>query len=306
MTGVEAWFSDDIETARARFLQACDRLGLRVTSFPGRAPADARAPRPYCDVARLGSPEAERALVLCPAAGGGAGFAGAGVATGLVAGDLVRALPREVACVVVHAVNPDGALWPADQPAPSAEAGDAWHDELLSAAEARYAAYRAERFDRDRLAGRTLASVSEPAWDGEVLDAIAERFLAGRKRLLFLDIRTGPGRFGEVETAAAGPPFGDAETARRWLDLPLDGAPQALDGGAALPAGGLPARLSDPDAAVATAVLEVGTYAMATLLEGGGGGIAAYPQASAWRETCWHQVEALVRRGFEGLAADAD
>lgn len=323
-------FSDDPAAARARFLAACDRIGLRVDSFPGHDPGGAGAPvraPVHCDVARLGSPEAERMLVLFPAAGGGAGFAGAGCVTGVLAGGLIRELPREVSCLLVHAVNPTGPAWPGPAGAPDPASDDEgqdgatspgpdWSDGMLSAAERRFAAYeQAQRFDRERLAGRTLASLAPPAWGHAVLEAIAARHLTGKRRLLFLDVRTGPGPFGEIErTAPAGAGTGSAEAAMRWtgLDLPRGTAPSAP--ATAAPAGGLPALVGGPGVEKATILLEAGTYSMATLLQASGpmretgapregGAIAAYPREAAWREQLWEAAGDLIRRGFRGLAA---
>lgn len=328
-----SFFSDDVAAARAGFLAACDRIGLRVDSFPGHDPADGRAgrggsPPPvrapfFCDVARLGSPEATRMLVLFPAAGGGAGFAGAGVVQGVLAGGLIRELPREVACLLVHAVNPTGSAWPPveDMPAPPKRPGATpradWSDGMLSAAERRFAAYeQAQRFDRERLAGRTLASLAPPAWGREVLESIAARHLAGRDRLLFIDVRTGPGPFGEIERIAPRG-GGSAEAAARWTGLTLPGGTPATSSAAA-PAGGLPAYVEGPGREKATVMLEAGTYSMATLLQASGPisegrprdlgadgpAIAAYPRETDWREGLWRAASDLIRRGFKGLAED--
>ena len=325
-------FSDDVAQARARFLGACDRIGLRVASFPGRAPVPSDGPRVgrastaiYCDVARLGSPEATNMLVLCSGAGGGAGFAGAGVATGVIAGGLIRDLPRDVSCLLVHAVNPLGPVWPAaseeaaapgDAAYPPALSAD-WSDGMLSAAERRFAAYEeAQRFDRERLAGRTLASLAPPAWGAEVLDAIAKAHLTEKRRLLFLDIRTGPGPFAEIERLApAGPGCGKAEAAERWLGLPLAKGAGALADTAVPVAGGLPLRVRDGACEMASVLLEAGTYSMATLLQAsgpssgrpagkadGGGVIAAYPREGRWREALWDAAADIICRGFKGLA----
>ncbi|MCR9219736.1 MAG: M14 family metallopeptidase [Alphaproteobacteria bacterium] len=320
MADMAQLFSDDLPTARARFLKACDRIGLRVASFPGRGPApEGAAGALYCDAARLGSPEADRMLVICSAASGGAGFAGAGVAHGVLAAGLMRELPRTVSCLLIHAVNPLGAVWPPASEDPAGETTDPasspaaplkaeWSDGLLSAAEQRFSAYeRAQRFDREALAGRTLASVAPPAWDAGVQRAIADAHFPGKRRLLFLDVRTGPGPFGEIERMApAGPGLGRPEAAQRWTGLALAGGREGVGETRVRASGGLAAFARDPALEKACVVLEVGAYSIATLLQAGGptkgGAVAAYPRDVIWREQLWDAASDLIRRGFEGLA----
>ncbi|MEQ8601873.1 MAG: DUF2817 domain-containing protein [Marivibrio sp.] len=323
MADADRLFSDDLATARARFLTACDKIGLRVASYPGRGPAPADDGPLYCDVARLGSPEATRMLVLCPAGAGGAGFAGAAAVLGVLSGGLIRDLPRDVSCLLIHAVNPLGPIWPdrPDAPPPASSAGNApgpgdgapltadWDDGVLSAAERRFAAYEeAQRFDRERLAGRTLAELAPPAWDAAVLQAIADAHFPGKRKLLFIDVRTGPGPFGDIEfiapkQAGAGAP----ETAQRWLGLPLAGGSEGLAEARAPTAGGLPALARAPALETSCVVLEAGVYSMATLLQASGpaksGAGAAYPRDRLWREQVWDAAADLIRRGFNGLAA---
>jgi hypothetical protein len=314
-----AYFSDDVETARGRFLSACDRIGLRVTSYPARVPAagEGAGGALYCDVARLGAPEAENLLVLCPAAAGGAGFAGAGVVHGVLAGGLSRDLPRDVACLLVHAINPIGPSWPPHdatiaQAAPGEETPAVpWSDGMLSAADRRFAAYeKAQRFDRDRLAGQTLASLAPPAWDRAVTQAIATTHLGNRRRILFVDVRTGAGPFGEIDYLAPNQPgTGARETAERWLGQPLEGSSASLGQSTAPIAGGLAALAPTQACEKASVLLEAGTYSMATLLQASGprgsDGIAAYPREARWRAQLWDAASEVIRRGFKGLADGA-
>lgn len=310
MTDVSACFSDDVMTARGRFLAGCDRFGLRVSSFKsGSDDPDGGGPL-WADVTRLGSVEAQRAVVLCAAAGGPAGFAAAGVATGVLKLGLVRDLPRDVALILVHAVNPTGPVWPLVHPmddiGPVETDAPVWNDSILSGAEKRHAAYRAaQRFDRERLAGRPLAAAAPPAWDRDVLETVSRKHLAEAGKACFVDIRTGPGQYGVAETLSCDPK-GSAgwKRARRWFDLPDETGGDSIGPGNSPPAGGLP-RLLGKDVETTTVLMEVGTYSMQTLLHSVGGGrgrSAAYPTGEDWRESVWNNARGLFRKAFAALS----
>jgi hypothetical protein len=303
-------FSDDFDTARNRFLSACERIGLRVSAYPARIRRDSGDPL-VCDVARLGSPDATRVAVLCSAAGGMAGLVGCGAALGVMTQDGYKDLPRDVALVLVHACNPAGPIWPyfspndpmadpsADGPAPD------WSDGVLAAAERRFKDFqRTEGFDWNRLAGRTLASMSPPAWDGATLRAIAADRLRGAERVCVIDVRTGPGQFGAREIVPCDPP-GSAGRARaeRWFTVDIARDSAAIGAGNAPCGGGLGGLAKG---AVSTnVVLEVGTYSMGGLLSRGATRESAgYPADPTWRAGAWSATRETLGRAYRGLIHD--
>lgn len=308
-------FSADVDTARNRFLIACERIGLRVSAYPAQIRRDAGDPL-LCDVARLGSPDATRVAVLCSAAGGQAGLVGCGAILGVLTQGGYKDLPRDVALVLVHACNPAGPLWPyfspndpmsdpgaipaADAPAPD------WADGVLAAAERRFKDFqKTEGFDWNRLAGRTLASMTPPAWDGRTLRAIAADRLRGAERVCVIDVRTGPGQFGAREVVPCDP-LGSAGRARaeRWFTVDVAQESQALGAGNTPCGGGLGGLAT---AAVATnVVLEFGTYSMGGMLgqNGSRDPAAGYPTDSKWRAGVWNATQETLTRAYRGLVHD--
>ncbi len=300
-------FSEDLDTARDRFLTACDRIGLRVLSYP------AKGERPdggmlSCDVTRLGSPEAVRVAVLCSAAGGPAGLLGCGGALGILTEGGLKDIPRDVALVLVHAANPGGPIWPyfpeeesgmPDQPGPE------WSDSILSGAEARFADFQAKLgLDWGRLAEKPLISMALPAWDGDTLRAIAAEWFDGAQQVCVIDPRTGPGPFAQHEIVPC-----DAEhsagrdRAERWFTLNVVEESKAVGAGNAPCGGGLGGLL--PKAQVTNVILEIGTYSFAGLLGGEARGrrdaISSFPAAPDWQLAAWLALRDTLRTAYRGL-----
>jgi hypothetical protein len=100
-------FPSSYADSRATFLQLCDDAGAVSTHFghPLRGPeGEALA----TDVARFGGADAERVLIVCSGTHGIEGFCGAGIQASLLKAGLCRSLPRSVAVLFVHALNPYG------------------------------------------------------------------------------------------------------------------------------------------------------------------------------------------------------
>lgn len=298
-------FSDDYETARRRFLSACDRIGLRATSYWSRVNRGGGDPL-VCDTVRLGSPEAKRVAVLCSSAAGPAGLLGCGGALGVVAGEGLLDLPKEVALVLVHAANPGGPVWPyfteGEQPANDGPA-PSWSDGVLAEAEKRFSAFQQEQgFDWAKLAGQTLASMTPPAWDGDVLREIVKDRLGDAEQVCLVDPRTGPGQFAAYEIIAADPAGSAArDRAESWFAQDL-GTESRADGVGVTPcAGGLGGVL--PKARVTNVILEIGTYSMAGVLSGGSrrDAFRSFPASREWREAAWKAMRKTLKLVYYGL-----
>lgn len=109
MTGVNDAFSRSYAEARGKFLEAAAAAGLAVEAkrHPQRGLAGEEL---AMDVAREGSPDAQRLLVLSSACHGVEGFCGSGVQVDALrdAAWRAHAAERGVAVVYVHALNPYG------------------------------------------------------------------------------------------------------------------------------------------------------------------------------------------------------
>ena len=104
-------FSPDYETARARFRTAVQQIECDLQAYP----IDAAAPggeNLSIDVARLGPTVASKVLIVSSGLHGVEGFFGSAVQTQLLERWSTRQhLGRELALVLVHALNPFGFAW---------------------------------------------------------------------------------------------------------------------------------------------------------------------------------------------------
>lgn len=234
MSDQSSCFCDDPAEARERFLAECLKAGLAPMTLPAHAAAEGM----YCDIARLGAPSAHSTIVLCSAAAGRSGLAHAGICTGLLQNRLQRHLESQVSIVLVHAVNPEGAVWPrppADEP-PLTVDGDSiqkaessWTRELLTAVDRRFGTELGQTMDvPEHLSGAEKPTESldtlpvraedSPAWTRADLHRIAEVFLSEAQFVLSLDIRTGLGQWGVPSLRNADPGASAARgRARRWF-----------------------------------------------------------------------------------------
>ena len=98
-------FSDDYQEARQRFISACGKVGVDLSSSenPNSGP-DGRAL--YTDVGLLGPEAARSALVLQSGTHGVEGFAGSAIQTALLHDSLLSNLASSVRLVLIHAINP--------------------------------------------------------------------------------------------------------------------------------------------------------------------------------------------------------
>jgi len=302
MGGIESYFVRSAEAAHTGFLAACQGEGIRVSSFASsRIGADL-----HLDVARFGSPDARRQVVLCSGSGGPASLVASAIMTGCVREGLHRDLPHGLGLVLINGVSPEGPTWSADPTATAARPKSGWNDTVLVNAEDRYAAF-------ERAAGRqprrspSNDEPQVPAWNSAVQRAVCDELFRNSRELLFVDFRTGPGLSGEVAIQsglAEDATF--AERAARWfVDDWLGDHSAYHHAGHAPPAGGLPSLVP---ATSHVLVVEFGTYSVTTVLDAitrSGGAAAAptpvedlrrmaYPEAAAWQRFVWQNASAVV------------
>ncbi len=314
------FFSDGPISARDIFLSQCLRSGLPVTAYPANQ-QEGGIPL-SCDVVRLGAPSASSIVAFCTGAGGSAGLLNAALCSSFLGERMQRLIGRDVAVLLIHAVNPGGPVWPprTRQAGPTMIDGDeaaagqaSWTDQLLKAADTRYSAYL-----RDTMEDPFVASTGSngAAWSLSVLSQIADDFLRseamvesgggrgqdrGRDRhLLCVDFRTGPGPSGVPVLAGLNPVTGHTrQRIRRWFPTLLEEETTAHI--ETLPSGGLAELVPDIDHT--SLIIEFGTFSDPGLLDAVDARHArasTYPQDKAWRSTVKDAARTLMQDAIKG------
>ena len=226
-------FSRDYADARRKFLAACRSARLKPVSYrnPASGPAGEQL---YTDAVRIGPPTATRIVLVNSATHGVEGFCGSGIIVGWLRSGEWRRLPKGVAMVLVHAINPHGFAWlrrvtednvdlnrnfqDFGKPLPVNEAYDALHavilperwdetsttarDKLFAAYAGRHGAMALQGAisgGQYRHADGVFYSGSRPTWSNRTYHAIVERFMQRARHVAFIDLHTGLGPYGTGE-----------------------------------------------------------------------------------------------------------
>lgn len=299
-------FSTDPTDARRMFLAACLDARLPVASF--EAPRTGQDELPvHIDVAHAGATDAGTVIVVCPGTRMAEGLCASGIQTALLRTGLQIEMPAPISLVLVHTVIPsafEAAEWDGLIGTDAVETE--WDDSLLAAAEF--------RFNKDRQQAKTVTpeETERQQWCRQVLANVAERFLARARHLIFIDVHTGSGPYGEAEVVSCHMPGShDEERA-----LELFGARAAADGVAISNLQGPVARgLSSalPDRQLTSLVIEFGCYSLTTVLdsllsrhaaEAAGTGRfdgLFYPDSEDWRDLVWEGAAEILRIGFRSI-----
>jgi hypothetical protein len=288
-------FAHDRKTARRRFQDACQDAGVSVT--PYFAPHIGQAqPDPIIEVVRIGNRDATNVLALTGGSWEDEGLCASGIQTAILRNQIGDELPEGVGLVLIHAIAPVGLSglearsrsWPAQPPRK-------WTQRALAAAEDRFASYIGERN------GPEAQETDEATpWQAQLLCRIADTCFRDAERIALLDIRTGPGKFGDAEIfACTNKQGGDIRRAAA-----LFGTESQADGPFA---GGYPGEIAYglmvalERSKLAAAVLEFGTYSMLSVLTQGRGR-TFYPDSEDWRENVWRRSLDVTRQALRRLA----
>ncbi len=296
---VAHYFSSDRKAARAHFLSACRAAGSDVAAY--YAPREVQsAAEPIVEVTRLGRPYANTVIAFTCGAWEDEGLCASGIFTSILRHDLARLLPRDIALVLIHAIAPAGlsGLGRRGTPTPTLEEPEQkWSHEALAAAESRFADYV------QQAASVATSDVAKTIpWQARLLCEIADRFFDRAKRTVLIDLRTGPGPYGEADLLPCQIVHGDP-----LVDIdPLFGIKDDPD---EPPAWGTPGNLAHGLIAalgrsqISGAVLEFGTYSMRSILSAGHG-TTFYPSDDQWRQQVWeltmttfHQLLTALNQG---------
>lgn len=245
-------FSEDYAEARRRFLAACAAVGAKLRPYvnPERGP---RAEELATDVAWIGPDDARVVLAAVSGTHGVEGFCGSAAQTDWLTHGGPDRLPRGMAMLLIHAINPHGFAWlrrvtedgvdlnrnhiDFAQPLPAnpeySELADALvptelSGPVLEAAEAKLAAWRAKRGEQAYRLARSGGQYthpdghcyggSKPTWSRIATEAIiADCALARRDAVAVIDFHTGLGPFGYGEPICDHAPDSiGAKRARTW------------------------------------------------------------------------------------------
>ncbi|WP_161973669.1 DUF2817 domain-containing protein [Hwanghaeella grinnelliae] len=312
MSDQSSCFCDDPTEARDRFLAECLKAGLSPLSLPARTEM---AGGLFCDAVKLGAPSAHSTIVLCSGAAGFSGMVNAGICAGLLNNRIQRHLERQVAIVLVHAVNPLGPIWPKPPAAatPVLVDGDAiskaeasWTRELLSAVDRRFGTEMGATLnDEDGTGDAKPAGAKTPsAWTRQDLKRIAGEFLTDTQFVLAMDFRTGLGPWAVPTLRNPDPPASAARgRARRWFG-PLDGeetkASDQLGAADQAGSGGLAGYAADAE--TVSMIVDFGTFpgtGLVSTVTGRQQTNQVYPAQRDWREKVFAQADAIIMRAIE-------
>lgn len=104
-------FAKDYFHARQNFLAACDGVALPVQSHLHPSANGPDGEDLFLDIAELGNPNAENAIVLVSATHGVEGFCGSACQTGIIKHLSDVTANNEIRLVFIHALNPYGFAW---------------------------------------------------------------------------------------------------------------------------------------------------------------------------------------------------
>lgn len=228
------------DECRARFRHALSSRGVPWIAHPitARGPDEQRL---TIDVAHLGAPRPDRALLVLSGVHGVEGFIGSALQCDLVDRLEPAALPADVAVVLVHAVNPWGMAWWRRQNEHNVDLNRNWRrddvepvhndaydevhplacpdtptmpdlDQLLSSA-AEVVATRGVVWVRDAITAGQYRHPDGLHFGGDrteesnrTLERIVLEHLTGVERLLTIDLHTGHGPRGEATALSDAPP----------------------------------------------------------------------------------------------------
>jgi len=292
---VAHYFSSDRKAARAHFLSACRAAGLDVMPFFAPRAVTGSAD-PIIEVTRVGRPYAPTVIALTCGAWEDEGLCASGIFTALLRHDFARYLSRDIALVLIHAIAPAG-LSGLGRGTPAISAPEQqWSHQALAAAESRFVDY----VQQSAAPPDANGSPAIP-WQARLLCEIAKQFFQQAKRTVLVDLRTGPGPYGEADLLPCqivhGDPLVDMDPLFGIKDDPNEAPAWGTPGNLAH---GLIAALGRSQ--ISGAVLEFGTYSMRSILSAGLG-TTFYPRDDQWREKVWeltmttfHQLLAALKQ----------
>ena len=248
---IAQYFSPDYASARERFRAAAARAAATTMSYALPDHTGPNGETLSLDLARLGAPEAQSALLMIAGTHGVEGLAGSGCLVGLLEDRLHEALPESCCLLLLHAINPYGFAWlrrvnedgvdlnrnfvDFSRPLPSSAGYEQLHDwlvprqwdgEIRQAADAALGAHAQQHGMGALQAAISGGQYTRPGglfyggerqtWSARMLLQILREVLPSVRRLAVLDLHTGlgPPAYGEPILDSSDPQALDR--ALRW------------------------------------------------------------------------------------------
>ena len=223
------YFSSSYTELREKFLYTAGQAGANVDSFANPAPGP-DAETLYTDVARLGTKNARKVLVLVSGTHGVEGYSGSGCQNGWLVEQGGQSLPEDTAVVLVHLLNPYGVAWQRRQNENNVDVNrnfikhdnqmrpnpdyDQVHDLLVLPSLDHITVANAERALADFILargeeayGRALTAQyqhpdglfyggEEESWSNRILHQVLSEHCSNAEHVAFIDFHSGMGPFG--------------------------------------------------------------------------------------------------------------
>lgn len=244
-------FSDDYQEARDKFISASFESGGSIKSIlsPVEGPDGNSL---FMDVASWKLSNAETVVVIGSATHGVEGFAGSAVQTGLLKDGLASRLPSNVGMVMIHAINPYGFAYlrrydernidvnrnfldytqPLPRNAGYEELAEVLSPPVLSIGETvrTYWNFIGYVFSNGRSGLAYAISSGQytypkglfyggqgPSWSNVAFRQIVKELISRAKRVVFIDVHTGLGKYGKAVVILNEKPGSEAfQRARQW------------------------------------------------------------------------------------------
>jgi hypothetical protein len=288
-------FAADYQQARKAFLEAAQAQGaaLERIAHPERGPDGAEL---FVDIALIGDPKAEAVLVMISGTHGVEGFCGSGAQVDWLRRGEAQRLPRGVAVLMIHAINPYGFAWlrrtthenvdlnrnwvefgaplpqnPGYDRLKAAIVPQQWSDAAQAEAGAVLMAFAQEHGWPALIQALSGGQYTDPrgifyggagpTWSRQQQTSIIQTYLSNAARVALVDYHTGLGPVGYAEPIStfAGH-SAEYRRARAWYGLSVVSLPDGDSASASILGDGLSAAVALlPKAAVTPVALEYGT-----------------------------------------------
>ncbi len=231
----DSYFAKDYAEARAKFLAAAKEAKAKPVNYPHPLQGP-KGEKLATDVIRIGPPTATRLLILNSGTHGVEGFCGSGCFVGWLKSKEWKKLPKGVAVLMIHAINPYGFAWlrrvtednvdlnrnfvdhksvPANAPYTKLHPvilPQQWTEASAVERRATFDAHRRAFGDKElqrAVGGGQYAHPDgvfyggqKPTWSNKTFQAILAKHVKGVKHAAFIDFHTGLGPYGHGELIA--------------------------------------------------------------------------------------------------------